>query len=208
MGATGFSTWRFILGGDVLARAILEGNTAFVPTRRLAQAMAMMARHGVRPDTILPDMRVRLCLSALLMAQVLPETAADAEACVTEWRGPGIGCPSRMHDPEALLGRILLSLRANEVDDAVQALTHLADRFPEFPSVGAAYDLVVARVQDHGAEREASCLRNLAFAHREEPVLAALCRLLSRQPRRISRRRTTPHVPAFLDDRRELVGAV
>jgi hypothetical protein len=202
---------QFIEAGRTLAGALAADEPASGPALRLAMAMhrALSALSPTDLDAVGhtdADTRIHLAAAAALMAIVHPPSEPAAAAAILLWRGPGIGSPHRMVDPAMLVARLLFAFRENEIEEAVRCLDDLFERFPGFPTSGALQDLLVARLQDHGAERERACLLHLEFLYHDDPAIRLLVRSCISAPAHVGRRRTTPARPLWPVTRESTAG--
>jgi hypothetical protein len=155
----------FVLAGDALATSRLGCGRAPLDDDALELADAMsgaLLEVDVQAHRADPDGRVRVAIATAILSFARPRLARSADGWVDAWTGPGLGAAGRMSDPVALAARALFALRRGDLSDAASA----ADRLAEIDGdaiAGAIHDWAVARVQGHGAEREASCFEHLVL---------------------------------------------
>lgn len=162
----------FTTAGEALANSLLASRPMplSVEAEQLADAMvgSLLLVNAATADAEEPDRRVRLAVATIAMAVARPHTAAAAYHAVTTWVGTGIGCPRRQDNPYALACRVLLALWLDDNDTAANAIDTLVER-DHTGVAGVLHDWVVARIQGHGADREAQCFDHLRLSLSQTP---------------------------------------
>lgn len=162
----------YCVGGEALANALLASNGAPLPieAEQLADAMvgSLLIVHAATADAEDADRRVRLAMSAAVVAAVRPHTATACADAMRLWLGYGIGSPRRHENGYALAARVLLSLWLDDADSAAEAVDALLE-IDRTGTAGVLHDWVVARVQGHGVARETQCFDHLRLSLSQSP---------------------------------------
>lgn len=162
----------YCVAGEALANALLASRPEplSADAEQLADAMvgSLLIVHAATADAEDADRRVRLAMSAAVVAAARPHTATACADAMSVWIGTGIGSPRRHESGYALAARVLLSLWIGDVDTAAVAVDALLD-IDRTGVAGVLHDWVVARVQGHGVERESRCFDHLRLSLSQSP---------------------------------------
>jgi hypothetical protein len=157
----------YSVAGEALANAILASSPGELPVEaeQLADAMlgSLLRVTAETADAEDADRRVRLAMATAVVAAARPHAALACHQAIGTWMGTGIGSPLRQRHTYALAARVLLSLWLNDRDAAAEATNALVE-FDRTGLSGVLHDWVVARLQGHGAEREAQCFEALRLS--------------------------------------------
>jgi hypothetical protein len=160
---TAFATAGEALAGSVLSNC--QDGAVLEESRALADAMvgSLMLVEAATSTCEEPDRRCRLAMATTVLSVARPHAARACDGVVSLWIGSGIGSPRRMSDPYALAARVLLALLVDDAEGAADCADAL-NRARPLSVTGVLHDWTVARLQHHGAEREAQCFHHLRVA--------------------------------------------
>lgn len=157
----------YSVAGEALANALLASSPGSLPVEaeQLADAMlgSLLRVTSATADAEDADRRVRLAMATAVVAATRPHAALACHQAIGTWMGMGIGSPLRHENTYALAARVLLSLWLDDKDAAAEAINALVE-IDRTGISGVLHDWVVARLQGHGAEREARCFEALRLS--------------------------------------------
>jgi hypothetical protein len=158
----GDSRTAYALAGEALAGSLLGNVDLPREADELADAMigSMMLVEAAEPYDEDPERRVQLALSTAVLSVVRPHTARACDGVISVWMGLGIGSAHRVDDPYTMAARVLLHLFLGDSEAAAEAVDALVD-IDRTGVGGVLHDWTVARLQNHGQDREAQCFHAL-----------------------------------------------